>query len=199
MDKSSAVHISTSRPTVRGAIALATVWLSFLLFWCARAKAQDAPPRSGRWEWSYNDNKQKDGVAKLAPLSGQDHFEIFFFKHEIGSMMIRVSEPIKSKHVLVKFWFDDAKPNEEKWRIVKYPKNEAVPLLDWQDHSVKLFQEAMKHKTLTVSFRDDSGTTVTNVFDLSEMQEQMDDHHVHAHKFGVRDGLTAVLQGGLIG
>jgi hypothetical protein len=173
----------------------------------AGAFAQDATSpaptpsmQNAAYDWSASG--KKDDIAKIASATQNEHIEIYFFKHEFGSLMIRIPATVKINvhgkdpfkqmkkyKIEVQVAFDDAAPVSQTWAVVEYPKEAVLPALTPEDRSSKLYQKALESKKLTISYPDATGETTTVVFDLSDMKLEMDAHKEKVHHFGAKDGL----------
>jgi hypothetical protein len=152
--------------------------------------------------WASTGKKNQDDVASFPSSTQTEHMEIYFFKHEFGSIMVRIpasvaikdhsKDPFKQlrkNKIEVTLAFDSETPITQTWGVVEYPKDAALPTLTPEDRSPKLYQKALKSKQLTLSYPDVTGKTVTVIFDLSSMKPQMDAHNEKVHHFGFKDGV----------
>ncbi|MGD0443113.1 MAG: hypothetical protein ABSA39_04170 [Edaphobacter sp.] len=182
-----------------------------LLATSAVALAQDASSptpapttvqQNTAYDWVASGKKNEDDIAKIASTTQNEHLEIYFFKHEFGSLMVRIPATVaikehskdpfkqmKKNKIEVQVALDDAAPVSQTWAVVEYPKEAVLPALAPEDRSPKLYQKALESKKLTISYPDATGNTKTVVFDLSAMKSQMDAHKEKVHHFGVKDGL----------
>jgi hypothetical protein len=152
--------------------------------------------------WTSTGKKNQDDVASFPSSTQAEHMEIYFFKHEFGSIMVRIPASVRIKDhsrdpfkqlrknkIQVTLTFDNAIPDTQNWGVVEYPKDATLPALTPEDRSAKLYQTILQSKQLTVSYLDADGKTVTAVFDLSGMKLQMDAHNEKVHHFGFKDGV----------
>jgi hypothetical protein len=201
----------TLRPVLR--LLIAGALLADLVVASAQSTpspAQTPQVQSSACEWTFSGKHDQDEVAIFPSSSNTEHLEIYFFKHEFGSMAVRVpasvamkshskdpSTQLKKNKIKVVVTFDGAAPMTQEWGAVDYPKGAISPMLTPQDRSPKLYQKALESKQLTISYPDISGNIVTVVFDLSALKPQMDAHKEHVHHFGAMDAVE--LLGGLSG
>jgi hypothetical protein len=181
-----------------------------LLATSAVAFAQDASSSTSTpttiqntaYAWVSSGKKNEDDIAKIASTTQNEHLEIYFFKHEFGSLMVRIPATVaikehskdpfkqmKKNKLEVQVAFDDAAPVSQTWAVVEQPKDALLPALAPEDRSPKLYQKAVESRKLTISYPDATGKTTTVVFDLSAMKSEMDAHKEKVHHFGVKDGL----------
>jgi hypothetical protein len=166
--------------------------------------AQDVPASAA---WSWTTPEKHDDVAVLASTNGLEKIEIHFHKHEFVEMLIRVPGGVAIKDpkkgvmrqlgqnkVAVTLVADHGKPISKEWGAAQ--DSESSPLrLEPKDLSDKPFNLALHAQQLTFSYLDESGNSVTAVFDVSQMEAQMKSHKAHTHHFGVMDVVGGITGG----
>jgi hypothetical protein len=170
---------------------------------------QDSPSSNGQpqaqsvsYTWTASGKKNQDDTVSIASTTQAEHLEIYFFKHEFGSMMVRIPATVEIKDhskdafkqmrknkIAVTLAFDSEAPISQTWGVVEYPKEATLPALAPEDRSPKLYLKFLKSKTVTLSYPDVNGKTATVIFDLSDMKTQMTAHKEDVHHFGAKDAL----------
>jgi len=205
--------MNTHRPALyllaAGVLLVASKWAS------AQAISTPSPTEASQVQgsacaWTSTGKKNQDDIASFPSATQAEHMEIYFFKHEFGSIMVRIPpsvaikdhskdpfKQLKKNKIEVTLTFDSETPITQTWGVVEYPKDATLPALTPEDRSAKLYQKALKSKQLTISYPDVTGKTMTVIFDLSGLKPQMDAHNEKVHHFGLMDGIG--LLGGLTG
>ena len=194
---------------MRFSIALSSLLFSTAAITGSAQTSAVAATAAGNWNWSQ---VEKHHLAYVThdDTQGRNKLLIQFVKNEYDLFSIQLSSPwtiekadkgwmrqLGANKLPVEVSFDDEAPRSEEWGVVNHTDFDfiqGVIITQQKITSDKLFEKALKSKTLTVSFTDGSGQRVSSTFDLAQMKEQMAAHKAHVHHFGVMDvvgGLTA--------
>jgi hypothetical protein len=170
----------------------------------AGAAGQASKVGDSCWKWTSAGKHGEDETASCTSKDGTEQLEIVFSKHEFSYMVIRVSPPLPIKDpqkgwlrqvgqnkVPLTIVFGDEAPISETWGAAQQSDN-PMPLLCPMNLSSKPFGKALRTNKMVVSYADGSGKTVNAAFDLTDMREQIKEHHEKTGSFGLTDVLKGV-------
>ena len=172
--------------------------------WNVLATGQTAKAGDSCWKWTAAGKHGEDETASCTSKDGTEQLEIVFSKHEFSYMVIRVPAPLPIKDpqkgwvrqvgqnkVPLTIVFGDGPPISEVWGAAQQSDN-PMPLLCPMNLSSKPFGKALRSNKMTVSYADNSGRTVNATFELSDMKDQIKEHHEKTRSFGLTDVLMGV-------